>query len=275
MLKKSIFCAVAVSIAVSFAFAPAATQAGTLNAVPMQGGMVMPMLSYHAADGRMHVMMDVTVPQLTPLMVSNPEDNFDPGDPWFEALDPSREGRSFSRRYGFVMDAMTDPLPEGTQMWIRMLSSTPGLSAYRYATSEPKAFEPIFGTEGASNALHWNGMMFHPTFTAPPGTNGFTSTFEAYLVNTSTGLEVTNSSSGPFVLNWTNVTDGRPELSIGQRVVVFWPVSATNYVIEGTESLTSGTWTVVTNAVVAVEGQTAVVLDPGETRKIFRMKMAE
>lgn len=271
MLKKSIFCAAA------FVFASALTtaQAATLNAVPMQGGMVMPMLSYHAADGRMHVMMDATVPQLTPLVVSNPEDNFDPGDPWFEALDPSREGRSFSRRYGFVMDAMTDPLPEGTQMWIRMLSGTPEISAYRYANSEPKAFEPIFGTEGASNAMHWNGMMFHPTFTAAPGTNSFTSTFEAYLVNANTGVEIPNSSSGPFILNWTNVTDGRPELSIGQRVVLFWSTTATNFVVEGTESLTSGTWTVMTNVPVALEGQAAVVLDPGETRKIFRMKMAE
>lgn len=38
----------------------------------MQGGMVMPMVSYSAADGRVHVMLDPTIPQFTPLLVSNP-----------------------------------------------------------------------------------------------------------------------------------------------------------------------------------------------------------
>ena len=247
--------------------------AATLTAVPMQGGMVMPMLSYQEAEGRMHVMMDVTVPQLTPLLVSNPGDGFDPGDPWFEALDPSRQSRSFSRRYGFVMDSMTDPLPANTQMWIRKLSSTPGLSAYRYADTTPKAFEPIFGTEGTTNALRWNGMMFHPTFTAPSGTNAHTATFEAYLVNTTTGAEVPNSSTGPFVFDWTTLPDGRPSLDIGQRIVIFWPTSATNYVLEGTDSLSNGAWTLVTNTPVVVEGKSAVVIAPSDSRKIFRLKL--
>lgn len=261
-------------LTVALSLKSSALFAATLTAVPMQGGMVMPMLSYHADEGRMHVAMDATVPQLTPLLVSNPGDNFAPADPWFDALDPSRQGRSFSRRYGFVMDSMTDPLPAGTQMWIRKLSSTPGLSAYRYSNTGPKAFEPIFGTEGVTNALYWNGMMFHPTFTAPPGTDTYTATFEAYLVDTSTGLEVANSSTGPFVFNWTDVPDGRPDLGIGQRIVVFWPTSATNYVLEGTDTLPNGAWTLVTNARVILEGQSAVVLEPGEPRKFFRMKLA-
>lgn len=269
MLKsKTFLCALAIAVA------PTAVWAATLTVVPMQGGMVMPMLSYHADDGRLHVMMDSTVPQLTPLLVSNPGDNFDPADPWYDALDPSRQGRSFSRRYGFVMDALTDPLPAGTQMWIRKLSGSSGLSAYRYASTAPKAFERIFGTDGATNALYWNGMMFHPTFTAPPGTNTCTATFEAYLVDTSTGQQIPNTSTGPFVFNWTNVPDGRPELGIGQRIVIFRPTSATNWALEGTEVLTGGTWTLVTNPPVLMEGQLAVVLAPDEPRKFFRMKLA-
>ncbi|MBL9171334.1 MAG: hypothetical protein JNN07_26615 [Verrucomicrobiales bacterium] len=173
--------------------------AATLTAVPMKGGMVIPMLSYQAAEGRMHVMVDATVPQLMPLWVSDPGDSFDPGDPWFEALDPSWESQSFSRRYGFVMDAVTDPLPVGTQMGIRKLCGTLVLSVYRYANTAPKAFAPIFRTDGTTNALHWNGMMFHPTFTAPSGTNTYTATFKAYLLITGTGLELPNSSTGPFV----------------------------------------------------------------------------
>ena len=115
-------------------------------------------------------MMPAEVPQLTPLMVSNPGDSFDPADPWFDALDPSRQGLSFSRRYGFVMDTMTDPLPPNTAIWLRKVSGSPELGFYRYSGSAPKAWEPIFGTAGTTNALFWNGMMFHPGVTAPPGT---------------------------------------------------------------------------------------------------------
>jgi hypothetical protein len=244
----------------------------------MQGGMVMPMVSYHSSDGTMHVMMPATVPQLTPLLVSNPGDSFDPADPWFSALDPSAQGNAFSRRYGFKMDASTDLLPAGNQIWIRKLSGSAGLSAYRYQDTAPKALQLIFGTGGVTNALYWNGVMFHPLFAAPPGTNSYSATFEVYLLDTTTGQDVPGSSSGPLVFTWTDVLDGRPSLNIGVRtlgIVVFWPTATTNWALEGTDLLPGGTWTPVTNAPVALEGQSAVVLDPGETRKFFRMKLAQ
>lgn len=253
------------------AFAPAAI----LTSVPMQGGMVMPMVSYQANDGRIHVMMPGEIPELIPLLVSHPGDSFDPSDPWFDSVDPSRQGASFSRRYGFVMDAMTDPLPANTQMWIRKLSGSPELKAYRYRDTEPKAWEPIYGTAGVTNAMYWNGMMFHPAFTAPPGTNELTAIFEVYLLDTTTGLEVSNSSSGPLVLNWTNVSDGRPSLAIGQRTVIFWPSNTTGWTLEGSDNLTNDSWTPVTNAPVNLEGQAAVVLDPEDARKFFRMKLGQ
>lgn len=232
----------------------------------------MPMVSYSAADGRVRVRLDPAIPQLTPLLVSNPEDRFDPADPWFESLDPSRQGRSFSRRYGFVMNATTDPLPEGTSLWIRKMDSTPGLSVYRYSSSAPKAFEPIFGSEGSPNALRWNGMMFHPAFTAPASTNAIQAVFEAYLVDTATGIEVPNTASGPFTLEWTNVSDGRPELSIAQRIVIAWPSQTAGYILEGAEDLVGKPWTPVTNPPVLVDGLPAVVLPESESRKYFRMK---
>lgn len=232
----------------------------------------MPMVSYSAADGRVHVMMPADVPQLTPLLVSNPADSFDPADPWFDALDPSRQGASFSRRYGFVMDAMTDPLPAGTQMWIRKISGPADLKIYRYASSVPKAFTPIFGTDGVTNAMYWNGMMFHPAVAAPPGTNGYTATFEVFLLDTVTGLEVANSSSGPLVFDWTNVPDGRPALNLGQKIVVAWPsATATNWVLEAAESVNASNWTTVTNSVVTVDGQPSVVLQ-GAAQQFFRMR---
>ena len=99
----------------------------------------MPMIKFDAASARLRVTLDPTVPELTPLLVSNPGDGFDPADPWYDLLDPKRQGLAFSRRYGFVMDATTDPLPDGARIWLRKLSSSDGLKIYRYRSSTPKA----------------------------------------------------------------------------------------------------------------------------------------
>jgi hypothetical protein len=245
-----------------------------LTSVPMQGSMVMPAFSYSAADGTLRVLVDPTIPQLTPLLVSNPGDSFDPADPWFEALDPSRQGLAFSKRYGFVMGTETDPLPAGTGISIRKLSGSPQLGLYRaHAMSLPHRWEPLFGTAGTSDTFSWNGSMFHPCAAAPAGTNEYTATFEGFLVETNSGAVVAGSSTGPFVLNWTSVPDGRPTIEIAPRIVVSWPQSATNYVLEGAESLSPCQWTVVTNAPVMLEGCPAIVLERGEARRFFRMRM--
>lgn len=256
-------------------FPAASTRGAVLTSVPMQGGMVMPMLSYDATVGALHVQVDPTVPQLIPLLASNPSDSFDPADPWFDALDPSRQGLAFSRRYGFVMNTITDPLPAGTAIWIRKLDGSPELGLFRYRGSAPKTWEPIFGTAGSPNALLWNGMMFHPAITAPPGSSTYTATFEAVLASTSTGAEVPGSSTGPFTLTWTTVPDGRPALSIAQRLIIDWPAAAANWVLECCDMGPGSQWTVVTNAPVTVDGKSAVILDATSGRLFFRMRKAQ
>ncbi len=268
MNKLSVLLSAAVLSLVTFH-----ASAATLTNVPMQGGMAMPMVAYSATDGKIHVMMPMEVPALTPLLVSNPTDNFDPADPWFDSVDPSRQGASFSRRYGFMMDAMTDPLPANTQMWIRKVSGAAELKAYRYKDTAPKAWQPIFGTDGVTNALYWNGMMFHPAFTAPPGTNNLSATFELYLLNTTTGIEVPNSSSGLLVFDWTNLSDGRPSLSLAQKITVAWPVStATNWVLESATTANASAWTTVTNSPIVVDGKPCVVLEISGAAQFFRMR---
>lgn len=249
------------------------SEAATLAAVPMQGGMVMPMIMYHADHQELHVMVDPAVPQLTPLRVSNPGDGFAAGDPWYDDLDPSRRGLSFSRRYGFVMDAGTDPLPDTLSIWIRRLSGSPELGIYRYQNSALKAWEPIFGTAGSPDALKWNGMMFHPAFTAPPGTNALSATFEAYLVDNATGVEVEDSTTGPFEFHWTNVPDGRPALSIASKVVIAWPASTPNGVLESADSLASANWQAVTNTPVVLDGQPTVILGPEAAGRFYRLRL--
>ncbi len=253
---------------------PMPAPAALLTSVPMQGSMVMPALSYSAAEGVLSVTVDPTIPQLTPLLVSNPQDRFDPAEPWYDALDPSRQGLAFSRRYGFVMSTDTDPLPAATGIWIRKLSGSAQLGFYRaHAMSLPHRWEPIFGTAGTTNVFSWSGTMFHPCVTAPPGTNAYSATFEAFLVNTNTGLALPGSSTGPFALNWTSVPDGRPDLTIAPKIVIAWPATATNWVLECADLLPCSNWTRVTNAPVMLDGQPAVILDANGGKRFFRMSV--
>jgi len=246
--------------------------AATLTNVSMQGTMVMPMIAYNAGLSQLQVMLDTNVPQLTPLLISNPADSFDPGDPWFSNLDPGAQGYSFSRRYGFVMDMMSDPLPVGTQIWIRKLSGPPELGFYRYSASAPKAWEPIFGTAGSPSNRYWNGMMFHPGVSAPSGSQGYVASFEAYLVDTGSGLEVPDSGTGPFNFTFTNLDDGRPPLGLGTVFAMTWPTNATNWVVESAGSITATNWTAVTNVPVIVDGQSAVLLPPAGGGQYYRLR---
>ena len=249
-------------------------QADTLTTVPMQGGMVMPMIAYQEQQGHLHVMMPTNIPQLTPLLVSHPSDQFDPANPWFTDLDPSAMSRSFSRRFGFVMDINSDPLPANTQIWLRKTSGDAALGCFNYsANPAPGIWEPIFGTAGSSNAMAWNLMMFHPTFTAMPGTNTHTATFEAYLVDTVSGEEIPGTATMPMVFNFTNVPDGRPDLALGLSMHIAWDAEATNYVLESSVSLSSGVWKVVTNQPVVIDGHRSVIIPPGEAAgRHYRMR---
>jgi len=132
---------------------------------------------------------------------------------------------------------------------------------------------PFFGTDGATNAIYWSAMMFHPTVVAPPGTNSYAATFDVFLLNTTTGQEVPNSGSGPLVFNWTSVPDGRPALSLSQRIVVAWPAATTtNWILESATSVDAANWTTLTNTPVVVDGQPCVVLEESTTQQFFRMR---
>jgi hypothetical protein len=147
------------------------------------------------------------------------------------------------------------------------------LGAYRYRSGSPRLWEPIFGTGGVTNALYWDGTMFHPGFTALPGAGTFTATFEAFLINTADGTPVPGANSAPFTLNWTVAPDGRPTLSIAQRIVIGWPLSATNYVLEAADTLPASSWTSLTNTPVLLDGQLSVVLETGAASRFFRMRL--
>ena len=272
-MKRGLICLLLAAFAKS-------VPATVLTTVPFQGGMLMPEVYYHADSNTVTVDLSniIVTAQLTPLLVSNPKDSFSPDDPWFDALDPSRQGLAFSRRYGFDMDAMSDIPPDNRQLWIRKLSGSPDLGIYNYnASTTPKTWTPIFGTAGTSNAMYWDRWMWHVGVAAPPGTNTYTATFEVYVVNTDNGLEVPGSSSAPFVLNWTDVSDGRPQLNIAApapgQVQLTWPASATNWTLVSASTLNASSWSVVTNTLVTLGNQFSVTLNAAAPAQFFRLKL--
>jgi hypothetical protein len=218
-------------------------------------------------------MMPAEVPRLTPLMLSNPGDRFDPADPWFDSLDPSRKGYSFSRSYGFAMSAMSDPLPAGTRMHLRKLSSSPELEFHRYSGSPPKAWAPIFGTASTPESIEWSGLMFHPAVSAPPGTNELFAIFDAYLASTETGEEIPNSSTGMITLVFANMPDDRPLLSIERGIIVSWPAPSTNWVLEMADILSPSSWTAAATTPVLADSRLTVTLDDSSSSKFLRLRL--
>lgn len=274
-LARLIHCAVLL-----LTFTPTIAPAAELATVPMQGSMLMPTVWYHEATDSVTVGLDdiIVTAQLTPLLVSHPNDWFKPEDPWFGSLDPSQQGLAFSRRYGFVMHAMTDYLPLGRELWIRKISSAPELSFYDYNDFvSPKTWHPIFGTAGTTNATYWSGLMWHIGVTAPPSPNSYAATFEIFVMDTTAGQAVPNSSSGPFTLEWTCVPDGRPALSLTnlapQQVQLRWPDTATNWSLVSATTTAAANWQAVTNAPTTIAGSLQLTLPATNQSLFYRLKL--
>jgi hypothetical protein len=168
---------------VTASFAPAAN----LSSLPTpmaQGGMIHIYTSFHDVLGHsFSARADAGIPQLQPLSLWAPGDNFLPADPWYDTLSPSAQGQPFNSQYGFLVDSATsDFTPAGTSIGIRLLSATPGLQAHLYRAADPKSFTPVF--TGDRDFVLWNGNMWHPVFTAP-GAGDYSATFQFFLANAS------------------------------------------------------------------------------------------
>jgi len=265
-----------------------------LETVPRQGGMLMPEVYYHADSDSVTVdlsaLYDVNgnpiIAQLTPLLVSDPGDSFDPASPWYGYLDPSQQGLAFSRRYGYDMDVMSDYVPNNRVLWIRNLGSSPALGFYDYMDAEynpdnaAPTWNPILGTAGTSNAVYWNQGMWHMAVTARPAptgtTNYYSATIEIYVVDADTGQEVPNSGYS-FPLIWSDVPDGRPPLAINpaatNNIQLSWPAStATNWQLVSATNLNTPNWTAVTNPVVVTTNLFTVTLKGLSRQQFFRME---
>lgn len=242
-----------------------------LTNVPMQGPMVHVGIAYHAQDQTLHVHLDPSVPALQPLRVSQPDAMFDAGDPWHELLDPHRQGQAFNRQYGFVVDAESDPLPEGVGIWIRQVSATPGLQAFRYRGTDPKAWEPMFGAGGSSPVFAWSLTMFHPAYAAPANTGPHQASYEAFLVTVASGEPVPQVAQAAFSLSWSGSVQETPQLNIAQKLELTWKVTGSGFRLESAPDMDMGPWTPVTHNAIAIEGDWVLLMDPPLTPQFFRL----
>ena len=206
--------------------------AETLTQVPMQGGMIHVGITYHehADAGMFHVHLDEGIPQLLPLSKSHPQDDFDPSAPWYHHLSPNGMGMAFNRQYGFVMDAESDFLPEGTAIRIRQLEASPDLLAFEYRTSNGGSWNPMFGTFDSDPEFAWALTMFHPAYAAPEGSGRLMATYEVYLVDTATGTRSDHAMAAEFELSWmAGPMVGEPELTISNPIMISWPETFAGY----------------------------------------------
>jgi len=243
----------------------------TLTNVPMQGAMVHVGFAFHADHKKLHVHVDPAVPVLTPLAVSQPKAMFDAADPWHDLLDPHHQGQAFNRQYGFVMDGETDPLPEGAALWIRQHSASAGLQAFRYRGTEPKTWEPMFGTAGSTNVFAWSRTMFHPAYACPANSGPHHADYEAFLVNAATGEPLGGFESAPFTLTWNVAGQQPPTLSLAPKLALTWAGSGTNYVAQMSANLADGPWTALTNTPVNLDGQLTLLLAPEAAERFYRL----
>lgn len=243
-----------------------------LTNVPMQGAMVHVGFAYHADHQELHAHIDPVVPVLTPISLSDPHAMFAVGDPWYDQLDPHHQGQAFNRQYGFVMDGESDPLPVGSAVWIRQLTASAGLQAFRYRGTDPKAWEPMFGTAGSTNVFAWSLTMFHPAYACPLNSGPHQAGYEAFLVDAATGEPLAGIAPAPFTLTWTVAgQEELPTLSLAPRLALAWAGSGTNYVAEASSSLTNGPWTPLTNTPVSIDGQLTLLLAPEASERFYRL----
>jgi hypothetical protein len=183
------------------------------------------------------------------------------------------------------------------------------MSVMRTNDNNPATSEDIFDATRATGGEHWQGMRVRLTGLALVDTNGWnptnlwtnrickatdgegrfftlrhpryslgpapTNKFDAVGVFTQesgSGIQGTNGYE-LFVQQVLPADDA--VLAIANRVIISWPGSLSNYRLLSADSATATNWSPVTNQPVLVEGQNAVIQDPVEAKKFYRLERAQ
>jgi hypothetical protein len=172
------------TIVFAVAATPALSRAKTVT--PMIGGgqasasMVHVGVFYDYTMNCMSVDVDTSLPmpEMRPLA---PGDEFDPAQPW-----SILSGKAYNFQYGWIASGYF-LLPEGTAVWVELLSQSPGLETYR-GNKDKGGYLPIFGTAGSSLRWKWPGVMTHNTYAVlSPDEAIYWATYRVYFGDAATG----------------------------------------------------------------------------------------
>jgi hypothetical protein len=161
--------------------------------------MVMPNVLFDGSGLTITGVLDMMGMPIMDLPVLRPltgTDQFDPATPAGVL-----NGKAYNMQYGWNLDAMSEDLPSGANLWIEETSSTPGLMTYEHGT-----YTPIFGTDGSSTKWLWDGIMAHNAYAVDPGIDSWTATYHLYLGD-SQGNALNGYSDANITLNWTSVPE--------------------------------------------------------------------
>ncbi|MEI8387490.1 MAG: PEP-CTERM sorting domain-containing protein [Verrucomicrobiota bacterium] len=184
----------------------------TIPSAMTQGGMLHVNVTFlDQASGTFSSNVESGTPQMKPLALWSPGNNFDVLSPWYMALDPTQDARQYSNRFGFLVDTGASSLiPSGKSLGIRMLSSTAGLGAYFYNSSGAGTFAPVFQTPGAGHDyVLWNGTMWHAVFTMPASTpygTPVSANFEFFLADTTAAGAVDYTTAASAAAGYSTTT---------------------------------------------------------------------
>lgn len=133
-------------------------------------------------------------PVLRPL---TPPDEFDPNEPWAVLT-----GTAHNFQYGWdsaLLDAVTNPFPEGSAIWIEVLRQSPELSVYY----KDAGYAPLFGTPDAEgnpspDIWMWDLRMRHNTYAVSDTFYGrLSGDYKVYLGDAVTGEEFLDADGAP------------------------------------------------------------------------------
>lgn len=112
-------------------------------------------------------------------------------------------GTMYNAQYGWMVEGFWTP-PTGSVLWIEQVSATPNLLSYMGGSMMGSpAYEPIFGTEGSSPRIQWNGVMLHNWYAAnAPGE--YEATYRIYFGDAN-GVATPGFDAGQVTLSWTAV----------------------------------------------------------------------
>jgi hypothetical protein len=164
--------------------------------MPQMGGD-MKHIAVHLHQNMLEGHVDPGVP--TPVLQNYGESYMPPAD--------VLNGTSYNAQYGWMVEGFWSP-PVGSLLWIEQLNATPGLSAYlggMMGDMGTHTFAPIFGTDGSSSRIAWDGMMLHNWYAVTvPG--DYSATYRLYFGDTN-GVPTPGYGPSEVTLNWTTVPE--------------------------------------------------------------------